>query len=124
MINGQIFFDQPVKNDLRTTYNTQKKETDQGDDYPTDCLLDYNYFKEYYKMKLIDLSKEQPHDTDPKAIKQINFIVNLAGEWNEGTTMFFIIKEAKKSIRFFKWNRKTIANLFFFNIILIKIDTI
>ena len=38
--------------------------------------------------------------------------------------MFFIIKEAKKSIRFFKWNRKTIVNLFFFNIILIKIDTI
>ena len=97
MINGQIFFGQPVKNDLRTTYNTHKKETGQGNDYPTDCLLDYDYFKEYYKMILIDLSKEQPHDADPKAIKQTNFIVNLAWEWNEDTTMFFIIKEAKIS---------------------------
>ena len=31
--------------------------TGQGDDYTTGCLLDCNYFKEYYKMVAIDLSK-------------------------------------------------------------------
>ena len=39
MINGQKFFNQPVKNDLRTYDNIQKVATGQGDDYTTDCLL-------------------------------------------------------------------------------------
>ena len=32
MINGQNFFDHPVKNNLRTYDNTWKIETGQGDD--------------------------------------------------------------------------------------------
>ena len=28
-----------------------------GDDYTTDCLLDYSYFKDHFKMIAIDLSK-------------------------------------------------------------------
>ena len=39
----------------------------------------------------IDLSKQHPLDSDPKAIQQINFTRNL--EPNRNTTMFFIIKE-------------------------------
>ena len=35
----------------------KKTATGQGDDYTTGCLLDCNYFKEYYKMVAIDLSK-------------------------------------------------------------------
>ena len=57
MINGQNFFDQPVKNN----------------DYMTGCLLDYNYFNKYSKMIATDLSKQQALDADPKAIQQINF---------------------------------------------------
>ena len=30
----------------------------QGDDYTTGCLLDHNYFKDYYKIIAIDLSKQ------------------------------------------------------------------
>ena len=41
----------------------------QRDDYTTGCLLDYNYFKKYYKMIAIDLSKQQELDSDPEAIK-------------------------------------------------------
>ena len=40
----------------------------QGDDYTTGCLLDYPYFKKYYKVIKIDLSKQQKLDADPKAI--------------------------------------------------------
>ena len=43
------------------------------DDYTTGCLLDYNYFKNYYKMIVIDLGKTQALDADPKAIQLINF---------------------------------------------------
>ena len=44
------FFDQPVKNDKITYENIRKIATGQGDDYTTDCLLDYPYFKDNYKM--------------------------------------------------------------------------
>ena len=39
---------------------------------------------------------EKSLDTDPKAIQQINFIENLVRQ--AGTTIFFIIKEAKETI--------------------------
>ena len=35
----------------------QKIVTGQGDDYTTGFLLDYNYFKKFYKIIAIDLSK-------------------------------------------------------------------
>ena len=41
MIDGQNFFDHPFKNDTRTYDNIWKITTGQGDDYTTDCLLDY-----------------------------------------------------------------------------------
>ena len=50
-------FDQPVKNDKATYENIRKITIDQGDEYTTSCLLDYTYFKKYYKMVVIDLSK-------------------------------------------------------------------
>ena len=40
MISGRIFFDQVVKNNLRTYDNIQKIATDQSEDYTTGCLLD------------------------------------------------------------------------------------
>ena len=46
--------------------------------------------------KIIDLSKQQALDADPKAIQQINFAGNLAQEVNEDTT--FIIEPAKKNV--------------------------
>ena len=44
-------------------------------------------------MIVIDLSKQQALDTDPKAIQQIDFTRNLNRD--EGATMFFITEEAK-----------------------------
>ena len=85
----KFFFDQPIKNDLRTYDNIRKIPADQGDDYTTRCLLDYPYFKKCYQLIAIDISKEQKLDADQKAIRQINFTANL--DRTEGATMFFII---------------------------------
>ena len=60
----------------------------------TGCLLDYNYFKKYYKMIAIDLSKQQELDSDPKAIQQTNFTGNLKNQ----SKIFFITKEAKEIV--------------------------
>ena len=49
-IDGQNLFGQPIRNNLITYDNIRKISTGQGDDYTTGCLLDYDYFKKYYKM--------------------------------------------------------------------------
>ena len=56
-IDEKHFFDQPVKNNLRTYDSIRKIETGKRDDYTTSCLLYCNYFNKYYKMIAIDLSK-------------------------------------------------------------------
>ena len=86
MIDGQNFFDQPVKNNLVTWYHWKSCK----DDYTGVCLLDNNYFKDYYKMIAIDLIKRQALDADPKAMQQINFTENL--NWAEGTTVYWWTK--------------------------------
>ena len=58
MIDGQNVFDQLVKNDLITCDSIPNIATSQRDDYTTGCLLDYNYFKKYYKLIPICLSKQ------------------------------------------------------------------
>ena len=82
MIDGKNVFDQPVKNNKVTYENIRKIATGQGDDHTTGWLLDYIYFKNYYKMIVVDLSKQQVLNVDPKAIQQINFTANLDREGN------------------------------------------
>ena len=77
MIDKENFFDHPVENDLKYD-SIWKIPIGQGDDDTTGFLLDHNYFKDYYMMTGIDLSKQQVLDADPKAMKQINFTGNLA----------------------------------------------
>ena len=81
MIDGQNFFDQPVRNDLITYDNIRKIATDRGDDYTTGCLQDYNYFRKYYKMITIDFTKQQALHPDPQAIQQISFTGNLEQQY-------------------------------------------
>ena len=92
-INGENFFDQPIKNKKITYDNIRKIAIGYGDDYTTGCLLDYPYFIETYKMIAVDLSKQKVLDFDPKAIQQINFTGNLDRAGNTG--VYFILEEAK-----------------------------
>ena len=71
VINSENFFDQPIKNNKITYDNIRKIAAGQGDDYTTGCLLDYPYFANTYKMIVVDLSKQQALDADPRAIQQI-----------------------------------------------------
>ena len=96
MINGENFFDQPIKNNKVTYDNIRKIATGQGDDNTTGCLLDYRYFLDTYKMIAVDLSKEQALDADPRPIQQINFTVNLDRAGN--TRVYFILEEAKETV--------------------------
>ena len=107
MIDDKNFFDQPINSELKTYENVRRIATGQGADYTTGCLSDYSYFKDYYKMIAIDLSKQQVHDADPRAIQQTNFTANL--DRDEGATMFFIIEQAKETV--FEFSQGTVKVL-------------
>ena len=96
MINGENFFNQPIKNNKVTYENIRKIATGQGDDYTTGCLLDYSNFADTYKTIAVDLSKQQALDADPGAIQQINFIANLDRAGN--TRVYFSLEESKETI--------------------------
>ena len=95
-INGENFFDQPIKNKKITFDNIRQIATGYGDDYTTGCLLDYPYFIETYKMTAVDLRKQKALDFDPKAIQQINFTGNLDRAGN--TRVYFILEEVKETV--------------------------
>ena len=96
MINGENFFDQPIKDNKVPYGNIRNIATGQGDDYTTGCLLDYPYFKDVYKMNAVDLSKQQALDADPRAIQQINYTADLDEPGN--SRIYFILEEAKETI--------------------------
>ena len=58
--------------------------------------MGFLYFKVYYKMIAIDLSKQEKLDADPKAIQQINFTGNLGLPANR--KMLFVIEAVKETI--------------------------
>ena len=91
-----LSFDRPTKNDLKTYDNIRNVATGQGDNSKTGCLLDYQYFKKYFKLIAIDLSKQQKLDANPNAMQQIDFTGNLTR--GGGAKMYFIIEEAKETV--------------------------
>ena len=70
-IYGKSFFHQPVKNNKVTYENIREIATGQGYDYANGCLLDYIYFKNYYKIIAVNLSKQQVLDADPKQCNKL-----------------------------------------------------
>ena len=50
------------------------------EDYTTECLLEYEYIKNYYRLIAPDLSRQKELDTDPIAIQQIEFVGQLKNE--------------------------------------------
>ena len=100
MIDGKNFFDQPINSNLKIYENIREIATGQEDDHTTGCLLDYNYFKNYYKVIAVDLSKQQALHADPKPIQKINFTANLEEiqETPGNTRIYFILEEAQETV--------------------------
>ena len=105
LIDGNAFFELSVKN-LEETYEKIIQITDHSSYYTRGNLLDYNYFKEHYKLIAIDLSKQIKLEN--KDIKQqINFIGNL--ERDNGFVKFFIIEKSEETIIEFLQNYASIV---------------
>ena len=94
LIDGNAFFELPIKN-IEETYENFFQITDHSGYYKIGNLLDYEYFKEHYKLIAIDLSKQIELE-NKDIIQQINFIGNL--ERDNGSVMFFIIEKSEETI--------------------------
>ena len=104
-IDDNAFFELPIKN-IEETYEKVTQITDHSSYYTRGNLLDYEYFKEHYKLIAIDLSKQT--ELENKDIKQqINFIGNL--ERDDGAVMFFIIEKSEETIIEFLQNYASIV---------------
>ena len=95
IINGENFFDHPIKDNKVTYGNIRKIAIGRGDNYTKGCLLDYPYFRDNFKMIAVDLSRKQALDPDPRKIQQINFTANLDRTAN--TRIYFILEESKET---------------------------
>ena len=65
-----------------------------NNEYTTVHLLDYDYFKKYYKLIAIDLSKQQVLQENEDLIQQINFV----GRLEEVVNVFIIIEKKEETI--------------------------
>ena len=92
------FFDLPIK----TEEEAYEKNIDisRNNEYTTGNLLDYDYFKKYYKLIAIDLSKQQVLQENEDLIQQINFI----GRLTEAANVFVIIEKKEHIILQFSEN--------------------
>ena len=98
LTDGKPFFEIPVKN--KEVAYEEIIEMSNYNDYTTGNLLDYEYFKDHYKLIAIDLSKKiELENLDLK--QQINFIGRLE---ENNATMFFIIEKKEQTTFDFSQN--------------------
>ena len=100
LIDGERFFDFPVKNEEEIYENVI--DMSNNNNCTTSNLLDFGYFKENYKLIAIDLSKQ----TKLKDPQQINFLAKC--DKDNGATMFFIIEKSEETTFNFSQNFVTI----------------
>ena len=98
IIDKLAFFNLPIK----TEEEAYEKIMDisRNNEYTTGNLLDYDYFKKYYKLIAIDLSKQQLLQENEDLIQQINF----TGKLEEAANVFIIIEKKENTILEFSQN--------------------
>ena len=72
IINGKKIYDQAIDSDIKRYEEIRKLTTEQGEDYATGCLVDYEYINSHYKLIATDLSRQKEFDADPKPTNKFN----------------------------------------------------
>ena len=83
---------------MEKTYD-QRINGSQGDDYTTNCLLDFAYFGKKKKLIVVDLSEQKSLDADSRAIQQIIFAGKIkATVANTRGIIYYILEKSKETI--------------------------
>ena len=104
IIDKLAFLDLPIKNEEEAYEKII--DISRNNEYTTGNLLDYDYFKKYYKLIAIDLSKQQVLQENEDLIQQINFI----GRSEEAANVFIIIEKKEQIIVEFSQNFANVLN--------------
>ena len=101
IIKRKNFYNQATDSDIKQYEEIRKLTTGHGEDYTIGSLLDYDYIKNYYRLIVVDLSRQKELDADPKAIQQIEFVGQLKSDnnqivFNESMFVLTILKKLKK----------------------------
>ena len=92
------FFDLPIKNEAEAYEKVI--DISENNEYTTCNLLDCDFFKKYYKLIAIDLSKQQVLQENEDLIQQFSFI----GRLEEAANVFIIIEKKEHTILEFSQN--------------------
>ena len=92
IIDKLAFFDLPIK--IEEEAYEKIIDISRNNEYTTGNLLDYDYFKKYYKLIAVDFSKQQVLQENEDLIQQINFI----GRLREAANVFIIIEKKEHTI--------------------------
>ena len=93
-IDGRNFYDNLIESDIEKYRELKKVMIGKGEDYTTGSLLDFDYFKNHYKLVAADLSKQKELDADPRAIQQIEFKYMLG----TNSTIYWVLEKSKETI--------------------------
>ena len=77
LIDGKNFYDQNISDDFKKYEEMKNVMTGRGENFTTESLLDYDYWKNNYKLICCDLSKQKVLGSNPKANQQIEYIYKL-----------------------------------------------
>ena len=99
IIDKLVFFDLPIKTEEEEAYE-KIIDISRNNEYTTGNLLDYDYFKKYYKLIAIDLSKQQVLQENEDLIQQINFV----GRLEQAANVFIKIEKKEDTILEFSQN--------------------
>ena len=94
LIDVRHFYDQPINDQIKKYDEIRKIATGKGGDYTTVCLLDYQYFKDYYQLIAVDLSNQKELDADPRAIQEIEFY----GKLETNSQVCTVLEKSKETV--------------------------
>ena len=98
IIDGRNFYDNPIESDIEKYRELKKAMIRKAEDHTTGSLLDYDYFKNHYKLIAVDLSKQKELDADPRGIQQIEFKYMLEGNNDNNSTIYWVLEKSKETI--------------------------
>ena len=105
LIDGRNIYDQPINDETKEYNKVRKVMTGKGDDYTIRYLLDYQYFKDHYKLIAVDLSKQKELDGDPRAMQQIEFY----GKLGTNSQVCTVLEKSKETVlEFYKVTAKVL----------------
>ena len=98
LIGAINFYEQPI-NDLIKQYDEVRKvSTGQSDDYSTEYLLDYVYFKDNYRLIAADLSKQKNLPANPRVSQQTVFQGVAGGADNTKIRLYTVLEKLKETV--------------------------